>query len=80
MTNIHLREVPPAALAVLKLTAQANGRSLNAELVHLLTEEAEHLQRAQDFLNNVKPRKARRPVDLEALIQEGRDDRAPITP
>jgi len=76
MPNILLRELPPPALAILKTAAQANGRSLNAELVHLLTEEAEHIQRTQDFLANIKPRKPRKPVDLEALIREDREARS----
>lgn len=76
MPNILLRELPPAALAILKTAAAANGRSLNAELVRLLTEEAELIQRSQDFLAQVKPRRPRRPVDLEALIRQDREARS----
>jgi plasmid stability protein len=47
MSNIHLRELPPMTLEILKTAAAANGRSLNAELVRLLTEEAEHIQRTR---------------------------------
>jgi plasmid stability protein len=72
MPNLHLRELPPATFEILKRAASAHGRSLNAELVFLLTEEADHLQRTEDFLAQVKPRKLRKPVDLEALIRESR--------
>jgi plasmid stability protein len=75
MPNLHLRELPPSTLEILKGAALAHGRSLNAELVLLLNEEAESIRRTQDFLVNVKPRKPRKPVDLEALIREDREDR-----
>ncbi len=75
MTNIYVRDVPPATLEILKQAAQTDGRSLNAEVLRLLNQEAEYLRRAQDFLANVKPRKPRGAVDLEALIREDRDSR-----
>ncbi|MGA2081091.1 MAG: Arc family DNA-binding protein [Holophaga sp.] len=75
MPNLHLRDLPDETLAILKQAARTDGRSLNAELVHLLNQEADHLRRAQDFLAQVKPRKLRRPVDLEALIREDRESR-----
>lgn len=75
MSNVHLRELPPATLQILKDAALANGRSLNAELVWLLNGEAERLQRTRDFLAHVKPRKPRKPVDLERLIREDRRTR-----
>jgi len=73
MSNIHLRDLPPATLQVLKDLAQAEGRSLNAELVLLLNAEADRIAQLQDFLANVTARRPRKAVDLEALIQ---DDRA----
>jgi len=76
MTNVHLRDLPPGTLEILKDAARMEGRSLNAELVRLLNEEAERMDRTRDFLQNVRPRKARKPVDLEALIQEDREARA----
>lgn len=75
MPNIHLRDLPPSTLEILKLAAKTDGRSLNAHLVHLLNEEAEHLRRTRDFLANVQPRKPRKPIDLEALIREDRESR-----
>jgi plasmid stability protein len=75
MPNLHLRDLPSDTLEILKLAARTDGRSLNAELVRLLNEEAERLRRAQEFLIQVKPRKPRKPVDLEALIREDRESR-----
>lgn len=75
MPNIHLRDLPPVTLEILKDTAQAHGRSLNAELLSLLNEEADRIRRTHDFLKNVQPRKLRKPVDLEALIREDREFR-----
>lgn len=76
MANIHLRDLPVTTLDILKGIAEAQGRSLNAELVHLLNEEADRLRRTQDFLANVKPRKTLKSVDLPALIREDRESRA----
>ena len=76
MTNIHLRELPPTTVEVLKASAEGNGRSLNAELVSLLNEEAGRLRRTLDFRENVKPHNLRKNVDLEALIREDREERA----
>jgi hypothetical protein len=76
MPNIHLRDLPPVTLETLKGAAGANGRSLNAELILLLNEEADRIRRAEDFRANVKRRKPRKPVDLEELIREDRDSRA----
>jgi hypothetical protein len=75
MSNILLRELPPVTLDTFKTAAAANGRSLNAELVHLLNEEAARIRQAQDFLANVKPRKLGNQVDLEAIIREDREAR-----
>ena len=75
MPNIHLRDLPPVSLEILKDSAQTHGRSLNAELVKLLNEEADRIRRTQDFIENVKPRKTRKPVDLERLIREDRESR-----
>ena len=36
MTNVHLRDLPPGTLEILKDAARMEGRSLNAELVRLL--------------------------------------------
>jgi len=75
LANLHLRELPPETLIVLKALALANGRSLNAELVLLLNEEADRITRMRTFLATVKPRKPRKAVDLESLIQEDRSAR-----
>jgi len=76
MPNIHLRDLPVTTLEILKDAAHENGRSLNAELIVLLNEEAERLFKTRDFLANVKPHKLRKSVDLEALIREDREARA----
>jgi plasmid stability protein len=75
MPNLHLRNLPASTLEMLKDAAHAHGRSLNAEMVHLLNEEAHHMRRTHDFLRHVRPREIRKPVDLEALIREDRESR-----
>ena len=77
MANFHLRDLTPATLAILKAHAQANGRSLNAELLGLLDDEAERLDRTTRFLETVRPIRPRKPVDLEQLIREDREARVP---
>lgn len=76
MPNIHLRDLPDETLEILKLAARTDGRSLNAELVRILNEEAGQLRRTQEFLAQVKPRQPRKAVDLEALIREDRESRS----
>jgi hypothetical protein len=75
MPNLHLRDLPSPTLELLKETAQANGRSLNAELLHVLNEEADRLQRTRTFLGTVQPRVPRKAVDFEKVIREDREDR-----
>jgi len=75
MPNLHLRDLPEATLHQFKSTAQAHGRSLNAELLAFLNEEAERLQRTRAFLDTVQPRQPRQPVDLEGVIRANREER-----
>lgn len=75
MANVHIRDLPEETLEILKLAARTDGRSLNAEVLHLLQEDADRIRRTQEFLAAVRPRKLTRTVDLEALIREERDAR-----
>lgn len=45
MPNVHVRDVPPEALEVLRAAAKRQGRSLNAEIVDALVSHAEREQR-----------------------------------
>lgn len=50
MPNVHIRDVPPEALAALKAAATRRGRSLNAEIVDALVQQAERERRAEGLL------------------------------
>jgi hypothetical protein len=63
-------------MAELKKAASDHGRSLQAELLCLVNEEAERLARTRDFLALVKPRPLQKKVDLEGLIRRDRARRA----
>lgn len=53
MPNVHVRDVPPEALEVLRAAAKRQGRSLNAELVEALVHEAEREQQSEEFLDRL---------------------------
>jgi hypothetical protein len=53
MPNVHVRDVPPETLAVLKDAARRRGRSLNAELVAALVTQAERERRTADLLERL---------------------------
>ena len=80
MPALHIRDVPDDVLDALRERARSNGRSLNAELVALLSEEARRhrergtlTRRLAEIADRVNlPPDAPRP---EALIREDRDSR-----
>ena len=53
MPNVHVRDVPPEALQTLREAARRHGRSLNAEIVDALTQQAEREQRSEAFLERL---------------------------
>lgn len=85
MPNVHIRDVPIDALAVLRAAAERRGRSLNAELVAVLVASAEREELEADFdrrLDGVRRRwKARNPdgfpagLEPETVIREAREAR-----
>jgi plasmid stability protein len=80
MPAVHIRGVDEEVLSTLRERARANGRSLNAELVALLTEGARRhrergtlTRRLAEIADRVNlPPDAPRP---EELIREDRDSR-----
>jgi plasmid stability protein len=80
MPALHIRDVPPEVVEALRERARTSGRSLNAELVALLAEEARRYRergtltrRLAEIAARVNlPPDAPRPEDL---IREDRDTR-----
>jgi antitoxin FitA len=80
MPALHIRDVPDEVLDALRERARSSGRSLNAELVALLSEEARRhrergtlTRRLAEIAERVNlPPDAPRPEDL---IREDRDSR-----
>lgn len=83
MPNLHIREVPPEAVAALRAAAKRNGRSLNAELVEVLVGAAARKREGADLLERLEPiRRAwreRNPdgfppgLEPETIIRRARD-------
>jgi plasmid stability protein len=79
--TLNIRNVPENVVTSLKRHAKDNGRSLNAEVVQILTDSAERYEEAADLLRELDelraewllPEDASRPEDL---IREVRDERA----
>ena len=76
MPNLLLRDIPENTMTELKKAASDHGRSLQAELLFLVNEEAGRLARTRNFQALVKPRNLKKKVDLEDLIREDRAQRA----
>jgi plasmid stability protein len=78
---VYLRNVPPSVYAALKKRASRNGRSLNAEVIRVLEEVAEHEGRQTRITDELRrlaaeiklPPDAPKPEDI---IREERDKRA----
>ena len=85
MPNVHIRDLPPAAVETLRAVAKRHGRSLNAEIVAVLVEQAEQEKRRTTLADKLEA--ARRewrelnpdgyPPGLkpETIIREARDAR-----
>jgi plasmid stability protein len=79
--TLNIRNVPENVVATLKRRAKESGRSLNAEVVQVLTDSAQRQEQAADLLRELDelraewllPEDAPRPEDL---IREARDERA----
>jgi hypothetical protein len=59
MPNVHLRDVPPDALEVLRSAARRKGRSLNAELVDALVQRAEVEEQSATLLERLEAHRQR---------------------
>jgi len=85
MANIHLRDVPPDALDVLRAAARRHRRSLNAEILEALVGHAEREQKTQNLLERLAEgrRRWRRwfpdgfppGLEPETIIRHDRDTR-----
>ncbi len=83
--NIHIRDIPLAAVETLRSSARRHGRSLNAEVVAVLVERAEQEAQRDDLdrrLEDVRRRwRERNPdgfppgLEPETIIREARDGR-----
>jgi hypothetical protein len=83
MPNVHLRDVPPETLEVLRSAARRKGRSLNAELVDALVQHAELEATSASLVERLEAHRRRiaeahpdgLPVELEpeAVIRRLRD-------
>jgi hypothetical protein len=54
MPNVHVRDVPPETLEVLRASAKRRGRSLNTEIVDALVGHAERQRRAESFREQLR--------------------------
>ncbi|MBD0338211.1 MAG: Arc family DNA-binding protein [Thermoleophilia bacterium] len=79
MANFHLRAVPPDLYDALKARAEANGRSVNAELLAIVHEAIDRDSERAELLLRLERlrREFRLPPEAlppEELIREARDD------
>jgi hypothetical protein len=79
--NFHLRGIEPDTYEALRKRSEANGRSINAEILSIVREEVGREQDRERLLRNLK--RFRREVQLppgvpppEQVIRDARDDRA----
>jgi hypothetical protein len=78
--TLHIRNVPARVVATLKRRAKANGRSLNAEVIHVLKESSVRDAHADELLRELEalredwllPEDAPKPEDV---IRKARDER-----
>jgi plasmid stability protein len=78
--TLNIRNVPEKVVATLKRHAKDNGRSLNAEVVQVLTDSAERNEQAADLLRELDELRAEwlLPEDAPApedVIREAREER-----
>ena len=77
---LHIRNVPLDVVETLRQRAELHGRSLNAELLRILTASAERERRDTPITNRLEElaRRVNLPPDAptpEELIREDRDSR-----
>lgn len=85
MPNVHVRDVPPAALDTLREAAKRHGRSLNAEIVDVLVTQAERERRSADLVERLAEGRRRwkrwfpdgfpRGLEPETTIRHDRESR-----
>ena len=80
MATLNIRNVPEGVVATLKRRARGNGRSLNAEVVHALTDYAARQTDADEMLRQLEEfqREALGRVGAptaEEAIRAGREER-----
>jgi len=85
MPNVHIRDVPPETLELLKEAARRRGRSLNAEIVDALVTQAERERRSADLLERLAEGRRRWKkwfpegfppgLEPETIIRQDRDSR-----
>lgn len=77
---LHIRNVPADVVATLRHRAESHGRSLNAEVLRILTSSAERERQDTPITNRLEElaRRVNLPPDAptpEELIREDRDNR-----
>ncbi len=79
MATLNIRNVPEEVVATLKARAKRNGRSLNAEVVRTLTEQAERrsVDEILDEIDQIRARIKNPPngEQIDAWIRESREER-----
>jgi plasmid stability protein len=78
--TLHIRNVPIAVYEALQERARRNGRSLNAEVVQILSGEAESRAHEGRITRRLRELAEQYPLGPDApdpaqLIREGRDER-----
>jgi plasmid stability protein len=83
MPNVHIRDLPPEAVETFRSAAARHGRSLNAELVAVLVEQAEieaqrdglamRLKAAQREWRRMNPDGFPPGLEPETIIRAARD-------
>src|SRR5262245_55464894 len=82
LATLHIRNVPDDVVETLKRRARVAGRSLNAEVVHMLTESATRPKRTvEEVLDSVRRRAAATPgppagEEIAVEIRRARDERS----
>lgn len=83
MPNVHIRDLPAEAVDTLRDAAKRHGRSLNAEIVAVLVERAEHevkrtslaerLEEARQEWRRMNPDGFPPGLEPETIIRQARD-------
>jgi len=76
MAQVLVRDLPEEVVADLKTQAASNGRSLEAELRHILTEATRAMRRDRMFKEMERIRESQQPYDGPDSLTLLRADRA----